>query len=152
MMTRRQAALACAAALSGFSAEKDSRIRFCRVPQDGIQPQVALDRRGILHLVYYTGDAHHGNLFYVHSKDLGSTFSPSLRVNSQPGSAVAAGTIRGAQIVLGKNDRLHVAWNGSMEAEPKGLLNPDSGKPGMPMLYSRTTDASVLRFEPQQNM
>src|SRR5882724_7092599 len=107
MMTRRQVTLACAAALAGFGAEKESsgRIRFHRVPDGGIQPQVAIDERGILHLVYYTGDAHHGDLLYVHSNDFGASFSPSLRVNSQPGSAVAAGTIRGAQLALGKAGR-----------------------------------------------
>jgi hypothetical protein len=154
VMTRRQATLACAAALTGFGAEKESsgRIRFLRVPDGGIQPQVAIDERGTLHLVYYTGDAHHGDLFYVRSDDFGATFSPSLRVNSQPGSAVAAGTIRGAQLAVGKSGQLHVAWNGSMEAEPKGPLNPDSGKPGMPMLYTHTIGGDVLAFEPQRNL
>jgi hypothetical protein len=153
MMTRRQVTLACAAALTGFSAEKQSsgRIRFHRVPEGGIQPQVATDQ-GTLHLVYYAGDAHHGDIFYVQSNDFGATFSPSLRVNSQPGSAIAAGTIRGAQFAVGKNGQLHVAWNGSMEAEPKGPLNPDSDKPGMPMLYARTRGAALLAFEPQRNL
>jgi hypothetical protein len=51
-------------------------------------------------------------------------------VNSQPESAIAAGTIRGAQLAIGKAGRVHVAWNGSQNAEPVGPLNPDSGKPG----------------------
>jgi hypothetical protein len=153
-MTRRQAALSCAAALTGFAAEKDSsgRIHFCRVPQQGIQPQMATDQRGNLHLAYYGGDAHHGDLFYVRSNDLGRTFSSPVRINSQPGSAIAAGSIRGAQIALGKDDTVHVAWNGSMEALPKGPVNPDSGKPGSPMLYSRGTGNAVQSFLPQQNL
>jgi hypothetical protein len=153
MMTRRQALLTCAASLTSLSAEKTSnrsdRIRLLRVPEGGVQPQIVLDERGVLHLVYYSGDAHAGDLFYVRSSDFGASFSPALRVNSQPGSAVAAGTIRGAQIALGRNGRLHVAWNGSMQAEPKGPLNPDSGKQGMPMLYTRLSDAA---FEPQRNL
>lgn len=154
MMTRRQATLACAAALTGFAAEKEAsaRIRFQRVPEGGIQPQVAVDERGTLHLVYYAGDAHHGDVRYVSSRDFGATFSPFLRVNSQPGSAIAAGTIRGAQLAVGMNGRLHVAWNGSMEAEPKGPVNPDSGKPGMPMLYARSTETAGFGFEPQRNL
>ena len=105
MMTRRQVALACTAALRSFAAEKSpsegKRIHLERVP--GIQPQVALDDRGVLHLVYYDGDALQGDLFYVQSSDFGANFSPALRVNSQAGSAIAAGTIRGAQLALGKN-------------------------------------------------
>ena len=102
--------------------------------------QVVVEDRGILHLVYYAGDAHQGNLFYVRSPDGGATFSPAIRVNSQPGSAIAAGTIRGAQLAIGKAGRVHIAWNGSAQAEPAGPLNPDSGKPGAPMLYSRLND------------
>src|SRR5215813_11054681 len=98
MMTRRQALLAAGATL-GFAAEKDAhnRIRVCRMPNGGIQPQVAIDDKGTLHLVYYTGDAHHGDLFYARSKDGGASFSPAVRVN-RGGSAIAAGTIRGAQL------------------------------------------------------
>jgi hypothetical protein len=36
-----------------------------------------------------------------------------LRVNSQQGSAIAAGAIRGAHLAVGRNGRVHVAWNGS---------------------------------------
>jgi hypothetical protein len=68
-----------------------------------------------------------------------------MRVNSQPGSAIAAGTIRGAQIALGKAGRVHVAWNGSGRAIPKG---PGGGAP---MLYARLNDAGTA-FEPQRNL
>jgi hypothetical protein len=53
-MTRREAALALGATLTGFGAEKNTqgRVRIHRVPNGGIQPQVALDTRGTLHLVY----------------------------------------------------------------------------------------------------
>ncbi|HUS07663.1 MAG TPA: hypothetical protein VMZ52_15260 [Bryobacteraceae bacterium] len=155
MMTRRQAALACTAALTGWAAENktaaDDRVHLLRVPGGGLQPQVAVDERGTLHLVYYEGDAHKGNLLYVRSKDHGSTFSTALPVNSQPGTAIAAGTIRGAQLAVGKTGQVHVAWNGSNEADPKGPVNPDSGKPGAPMLYSRLDDAGKA-FEAQRNL
>ncbi len=154
MITRRQAALACTAALTGWAAEKkdgsEERVRVHRVPAEGLQPQAAVDERGVLHLVYYTGDAHHGNLFYVRSSDGGATFSPALAVN-HPGSAIAAGTIRGAQLALGKSGRVHVAWNGSNEAASKGPVNADSGKPGAPMLYARLDDAGKA-FEPERNL
>lgn len=148
-MTRRQATLACVAALKGFAADKGTRgnVRFCRAPASGIQPQVAIDSRGTLHIVYYTGDPHHGDLYYARSEDGGAKFSPALPVN-QGGSAISAGTIRGAQLALGKGGRVHVAWNGSTN---NGPLNPDAGKPGAPMLYSRLNDSGTA-FEPQRNL
>jgi hypothetical protein len=86
-------------------------------------------------------------LFYVRSKDGGASFSSPLPVN-EGGSAIAIGTIRGAQLAIGKAGRVHVAWNGSNDA---GTLNPDSGKPGAPMLYTRL-DAVGQIFEPQRNL
>ncbi|HET8548271.1 MAG TPA: sialidase family protein [Bryobacteraceae bacterium] len=146
---------ACAATLLSFGAAdkpiESRRVQLYRVPEQGIQPQVAIDRSGNLHLAFYSGDARSGNVYYVRSADGGATFSIALRVNSQEGSAVAAGTIRGAQIAFGKNGRIHVAWNGSMQAEPKGPLNPDSGRNGMPMLYARLDDGGAA-FEPQRNL
>src|SRR5262244_3417790 len=112
MITRRQAALSCAAALTGFAAKSKDPITVHRVPDGGLQPQVALDERGTLHVVYYKGDARAGDLFYTRSTDGGATFSVAIPVN-QPGSAIAAGTIRGAQVALGSGGRVHVAWNGS---------------------------------------
>lgn len=155
MMTRRQAALTCAAGLTSLAADSSKgigeRVRVLRVPAGGLQPQSVVDDRGVLHLLYFAGDADHGDVFYVQSLDDGSTFSSSVRVNSQPRSAIAIGTIRGAQLAIGKAGRVHVAWNGSSEAEPKGPMNPDAGKPGMPMLYSRHDDAGKV-FEPQRSL
>ena len=142
------AAVACAAAPER---SQNVDISLVRVPNGGIQPQVVTDRTGILHLLYYAGDPRHGDLFYAKSSDVGRTWSPPLRVNSQPGTAIAAGTIRGGQIALGKNGRIHVAWNGSSEAESKGPLNPESGQHGAPMLYSRLNDSHTA-FEPERNL
>ena len=155
LMTRRQAIILCSAALTSSAAEStdgaSNRVRLVRTPDAGLQPQAAVDDQGILHMVCYAGDPYKGNLFYSRSVDGGVSFSPAVRVNSQPGSAIAAGTIRGAQLAIGKGGRVHVAWNGSAQAEPNGPLNPDSGKPGAPMLYSRLNDA-LDAFEPQRNL
>ena len=149
MMTRRKAAIALGATIAAFGTEKDtrSRVRLYRLPNGGIQPQAALDDRGALHLVYYVGDPLHGDLLYARSKDGGASFSPALPVNENR-SAIAVGTIRGAQLALGRAGRVHVAWNGSNDAGP---VNPDSGKPGAPMLYTRLNDAGNA-FEPQRNL
>jgi hypothetical protein len=121
------------------------RVTILRVPAKGIQPQVAVDGKGTVHLVYFGGDPAGGDLFYVRSENGGDTFSRPLRVNSGPGSAVAVGNIRGAHLALGKAGRVHVAWNGSGKAEPKG---PDGAAP---MLYTRLNDAGTA-FEPQRNV
>lgn len=151
-LTRRELALTCAAAFTSSAARNESdRVSLVRVPQGGLQPQAAMDDTGTLHLLYLTGDPGSGDIWYVQSADRGASFSKALRVNSQPGSAIATGTIRGAQLTLGEGGRVHVAWNGSQGAEPKGPLNPDSGKAGTPMLYTRLANAGGS-FEPQRNL
>jgi hypothetical protein len=131
------------------------KVTLSRVPGGGLQPQVAVDAQGVVHLLYYKGEAKQGDLYYVRSSDNGATFSSPIRVNSQPESAVAAGTIRGGQLALGAAGRVHVAWNGSGAALPKGPLNPeqsaDSPYNGLPMLYTRMTDEGRA-FEPQRNL
>ena len=126
-----------------------------RVPGEGIQPQVAVDEQGTVHLIYLRGEPSSADIFYVRSADNGKTFSQPVRVNSQPGSAVAAGTIRGAQLAIGKNGRVHVAWNGSATSGPRGPLNPempaDNPHNGLPMLYTRMNDGGTA-FEKQRNL
>jgi hypothetical protein len=112
---------------------------------------VAIDRAGVVHMVYLAGEPGSANVFYVRSTDEGRTFTSPVRVNSQAGSAIATGTIRGAQIAIGRNGRVHVAWNGSDKALPKPPPNPESKRAGMPMLYSRSNDAGTA-FEPQRNL
>ena len=84
-----------------------------RVPHAGIQPEAVVDNAGTLHLIYFSGEPAGGDLYYVRSRDLGATFSTPVRINSQAGSAIATGTIRGGQLALGRTGRVHVVWNGS---------------------------------------
>lgn len=121
----------------------EDQVVLMKTPAQGIQPQALIDSKGTLHMIYYQGDPKAGNLFYVRRD--GGKFSQPLRVNSQEGSAVSMGTIRGGHLALGKNGRVHVSWNGSGKAEPK---NPISG---MPMMYSRLNDAGTA-FERQRNL
>ena len=75
------------------SAELDRpMVRTLRVPNGGIQPQLAIGKSGAVHMLYYKGDARAGDIFYVMSTDFGKSFSQPIRVNSQPDSAIAAGT------------------------------------------------------------
>ena len=127
-------------------------VTLVRVPQGGIQPEAVVDGRGVLHLLYFSGsDARAGDLFYVRSTDEGTTFSAPVRVNSQAHSAIATGTIRGGQLALGGDGRVHVAWNGSDQATPRGLINPASGQPSAPFLYARSNTAGTA-FEAQRNL
>lgn len=114
------------------------RVSLVRTPGGGIQPQAAVDARGNVHLVYLKGDPRAADIFYVRQEAGKQGWSQPLRVNSRPGSAVAAGTIRGAHLALGKGGRVHVAWFGASE------------RPA-PMLYSRLNDAGDA-FEPQRNL
>jgi len=72
-------------------------------------------------------------------------------VNSQPGSAIATGTIRGGQIAIGHSGRVHVTWNGSDTASPRGVRNPADGQATAPFLYTRS-NMEGTRFEPQRNL
>jgi hypothetical protein len=119
-----------------------------RVPHGGVQPQVAVDEKGVVHLIYLKGDPAKSDIFYVRSTGGGAKWSDPLKVNTGPGSAIAMGTVRGAHLAVGKGGRVHVAWMGSKDAEPKA--------PGdkAPMLYTRSTDDGKggVAFAPQRNV
>jgi hypothetical protein len=133
----------CILAIHAPAAEIDPsrKVALTRVPNGGIQPQAAVDASGAVHMVYYKGDPGHGDLYYVRSSG-GGTFSAPLQVNSQPGSAIAVGNIRGGHLAIGKKGRVHVAWNGSRSA---------GQPPRDAMLYTRLNDAGTA-FEPQRNL
>lgn len=132
--------LVCPVAFAG-----PARVVVRRVPDGSVQPQVAVDGRGVVYLIYLRGDPSASDVEYRRSSDGGRTWSAAIRVNSQPGSALAIGTVRGAQLALGRHARVHVAWMGSKQARPKA--------PGgaAPMLYARLADDG-RSFEPQRNV
>ncbi len=113
-----------------------------RTPDRGLQPQIVADGATV-HLVTFQGDPKAGDLFYRRSDDGGNRFGPAVRVNSQAGSAIALGTIRGGQIALRRGGRVHVAWNGSQTAQPRV-------HDGSPILYSRSDGHGG--FTPQRNL
>lgn len=125
-------ALILAATVSTANTPQPS-VELIRVPQAGIQPQV-IEKDGVVHLLYFTGDPAKGDLNYATSRDYGKTFSKPIRVNSEPGTVIATGNIRGGQLAIGANGRVHVAWIGSSLAMPRSARN--SG----PVLYARLSD------------
>ena len=124
------------------SAPLVAEVILSRVPEGGLQPQALVGRDGTLHLVYFQGEPKSGDLFYVRRLPGSTAFTTPTRVNSEPSSAIAIGTIRGPQIALGKGARPHVAWNGSGKATIHD---------GAPMLYTRLSDNGTA-FEPQRDV
>jgi hypothetical protein len=120
-------------------------VEVVRVPGGGVQPQAVADARGAVHLVFLRGNPAKADVFYACREPGQSSFGEAIRVNSEPGSAIAIGTVRGARIALGRGGRVHVAWNGGQGAKP---ANPVGGSP---MLYARSDEART-RFEPQRNV
>ena len=132
----------CCLGISATAAGSD-RVTLLRTPDGGIQPQAAADSRGTIHLIYYKGDNMKGDVFYVRQQPRQEGFSKPLQVNSKPGSAMAGGTIRGAQLAVGREGRAHVAWNG--HAPRKGAWME------APMFYTRLNDPGTA-FEPERDV
>ena len=127
-------------------------VTLSRLPDGAMQPQI-VSKSGVLHLVFLKGEPRACDVFYQRSTDSGQTWSAPLRVNSQAGSAIAMGTIRGAQLAVGKNGRVFVAWNGSNDAQPRNSWVPESAKKfgASPYLFARLKDDGSA-FEPQRNL
>jgi hypothetical protein len=136
--------------LSGFGliAAESRRVKLVRTPDSGIQPQAAIDGEGVVHLIYYKGEAGNGDIFYARQEPGQDTFSEPIRVNSRSGSAIAAGTIRGAQLAIGKNGRVHVAWDGMGKGAIPTTIN---GKEATPLFYTRLNDSGSA-FEAERNL
>src|SRR5262245_30180165 len=73
---------------------ESNRVKLIRVPNGGLQPQAVMDENAVLHLIYFAGEPSNGDIFYLR-RDPEKEFSTPLRINSQSGSAIATGTIRG---------------------------------------------------------
>ncbi|MBI3830508.1 MAG: exo-alpha-sialidase [Planctomycetes bacterium] len=146
MLTARRFAWLLVLGLSGtnLAAGEGATVSTLRVPNGGIQPQVQVDAQGVVHMLYFKGEAKGGDIFYVKSKD-GAAWSEPLKANSKDGSAIAIGNVRGPHLAVGKNGRVHVGWMGSGAAEPKAPGNQ------APMLYARLSDDGKS-FEPQRNV
>lgn len=142
------AALAAAISLSltashAFSPQPSApRVNIVATPDGGIQPQAVVDGAGTINLIYFKGEPRGGDLFYVRRKPADAAFSTPIRVNSDAGTAIATGSVRGGQISFGRNGWIHVAWNGSKAIERDGVNQT-------PMWYARLTPGANA-FEPQR--
>ena len=132
--------------MTSASAET-AKVALMRAPDEGIQPQTVIDMKGTVHLIYFKGNQGGGDIFYTHRGPGHNEFSSPIPVNHQSGSAIATGTIRGAQLAVGKNGRVHVAWMGGSGAARAQV----GGKEVTPMLYTRLSDAGTT-FESERNL
>src|SRR5205823_6583048 len=149
MGTRRisMSAAACVLALLPSSltrshqaiAASEHEVALLRVPDSGLQPRAVIDSTGV-HVVYFNGEPSHGDVFYTRLSN--GRFAPAVRVNTQAGSAIATGNVRGPSLALGRDGRVHVAWMGSDMA-------PRTGD-AAPMLYARSRADGT--FEPERNV
>ena len=117
-------------------------LTLVRTPDGGIQPQATVDNEGTVHLLYFKGEPGHGDLFYTRLPNGATTFTPALRVNSEPGSVIATGSVRGGQMALGRGGFVHVAWNASRPIER-------NGEKQTPMWYARLGPGRRA-FDPQR--
>jgi len=121
-----------------------SNITLLRTPREGIQPQTVLDRKGVLHMIYFKGNASAGDIEYVWRNPSGKDFSQPIRVNSERGSVLAVGTVRGPQLAVGRNGRAYVIWFGSHAPHSKPSAT-------MPVYFSRLNDSHTV-FELQRDL
>ncbi len=149
-------------------------VKLIAAPNAGLQPQAALDSKGAIHLIYFKGEPRAGDIFYVRREPGQEAFSKPIQVNSQPHTAMAMGTIRGAQLAVGKNGRVHVAWDGMGEGASTvpplahnhdlsahqlpehgalGHTRPahDGSETKHPLFYTRLNDTGTA-FEPERNV
>lgn len=140
--TTRFIGLALLAGSIAGGAATAPRVEHLPVPDGGIQPQAAIDARGTLHLIYYKGQPAGGDLYYVRRAATGTAFSAPIRVNSETGSAIAAGAVRGGRLALGRNGWVHVAWNAAHAVTR-------NGEQVTPMWYARLAPGAAA-FEAQR--
>lgn len=127
-----------------ITVSSDAQVRVESLPEPGLQPQVIVSASGNVHLVYLKGDPKACDIRYTTRRVDGVDWSLPFTVNSEAGCAIASGTIRGAQIALGKDGSVHVIWNGSTGGKKEMMRRA-------PMLHARL-NRGAKAFSPQQNL
>src|SRR4030095_6499731 len=94
------------------------------------------------HVAYLKGEPKGCNVRYSRKTKGARQWSAPISANSEPDSAIAMGTIRGAQLALGKDGTLHVVWHGAMS---------QGGSDGAPLYYKRL-EPGQTKFAPQRNL
>lgn len=81
-------------------------VRVIAPPNQGAVPDAEVDGRGVIHLVYVSGE----NVDYVRSENSGRSFTSPVRVNSESGTVHPAHMFRGPDVAIGRDGMVHVVW------------------------------------------
>jgi hypothetical protein len=122
-------------ALAGEPVGTPAAVRIVRPPAGCFVPDVFLDARGVLHMVYAL-DRH---AYYVRSRDNGARFSVPVQVDSEGTVEFKMGE-RGPKLAVGGDGVIHVAW-------------VDCWSPGVKtrVQYSRSVDGGKT-FQPRKTV
>jgi len=140
-------------------------VRIIPAPDKALVPDVVVDAKGVLHMVYGLGD----HARYVCSIDNGGTFSLPVRINSAGKVELRMGE-RGPKLSVGSDGSIHVVWadrwspgakccvhysrstNGGKSFEPAKQVSPMQGVDGATIAADGEGDVLVFWhvFEPPQ--
>lgn len=122
-----------------LSASMHAQVQVESIPESGIQPQVIVTSAGVVHLVFLKGDPKACDIRHTTLCVEGGEWTTPVTVNSKPRSAIAAGTIRGAQIALGKDGQI---VTGLMDATTAQKIGPKNAK--HPVLTQNTKGQTLI--------
>ncbi len=119
-------------------------VHIVPLPEGALVPDVMMDTRGILHLVYGLGD----DAWYVRSIDNGGTFTSPVKVNTVGKVTLTMGE-RGPKLALGKAGPAATKTRGRVEEPSIHVVWADQWSPGVQVYprYSRSLDGGKT-FEP----
>lgn len=95
--------------------EEAPPVKVLPCPNGGKSPNAVADAQGSLHIIYFKEGAKRVDLFYVVSRDSGSTFTSPIQINPKP-----IGNFRGMDVALDGKGRAHVMWGEGQEGEDGG--------------------------------
>lgn len=98
-------AMLAASAFCAATEDPALAVRIVRIPDKALVPDVAVDAKGVLHMVYGLGD----NAYYVRSTDDGQTFTAPVQVNAEGKVQLTMGE-RGPKLAVASDGSVHVAW------------------------------------------
>ena len=101
------------------ASEAEAKVTVVHPPPEALVPDVALDPKGTLHLLYGIGS----NAFYVCSKDNGLNFIEPVKVNTGVSVETRMGE-RGPKIALGRDGVIHVVWMDLLGARGEDVCAP----------------------------